>query len=105
MIKSLGLKAKLRPHEYKKARHAIGNFSKKDLSKIIRDLEKSPYGSYEKNIPKKEPTDSYFYPARQLVKCTMRADALNSHGYRVRTEMTSTKQISTSHSFLLTRAN
>ena len=93
----MGLQAKLRPHEYKKARHEIGNFSKKDLSKIIRDLEKLPYGSYEKNMPKHEPTDSYCYLARKLAKCMMRSDALNSHGYRVRMEMTATKQIPTSH--------
>ena len=77
----------------------------KDISTIIREFEKLPYESYEKKRPKHEPTDSYVYLARTLMKFMMRADALNSHGYRVRTEMTSTKQISTSHSFLLTRAN
>ena len=39
-ITSLGLKAKTKPNRYKKARYAIGNVSKKDLSKIIRDLKK-----------------------------------------------------------------
>ena len=35
-----------------------------------------------------EPTDSYFYLAIKLMKCMMRADALNSHVYPLRTEMT-----------------
>ena len=36
---SLGIKAKVRSHKYKKARYAIGNFSKKYISKIIREFE------------------------------------------------------------------
>ena len=75
LITFLDFKAKLRPHKYKKARYAIGNVSKKDLSKIIREFEKSPYDIYDKKRPKHEPTDSYFYLARQLTKCMMRADA------------------------------
>ena len=47
--------------------------------------------SYERRRPKYEPNDSYFYLARQLEKYTMRADALNSHVYPVRTEITATK--------------
>ena len=74
-----------------------GNVSKKDLSKIIREFEKLPYESYEKNGPKNEPTDSYFYLERQIAKSMMRADALNLHGYPVRMEMTVTKQIPTLH--------
>ena len=57
LITSLGLKAKVSPHIYKKSRYAIGNFSKKDLSRIIREFEKPPYESYEKKRPKLEPTD------------------------------------------------
>ena len=95
-ITSLGLKAKSRPHKYKNARYAIGNFSKKDLSKIIREFEKLSYESYEKKRPKHDPNVSYFYLSRQLVKCMMRDDPLNSHIYPVRTEMTATKQIPTS---------
>ena len=64
LITSLGFKAKVRPHKYKKSRYAIGNFSKKDLSKIIRKFEKLPYERYEKKRPKHEPTDRYFYPER-----------------------------------------
>ena len=48
-------------------------------------------------MPKHEPTDSYFYLARQLAKCTMRSYALNSDNYPVRTEMTATKNIPTSY--------
>ena len=39
LITSLILKAKTRPNNYKKARYAIGNVIKKDLSKIIREFE------------------------------------------------------------------
>ena len=97
LITSLGLKAKVRPHRWKKARYAIKNISKKDLSKIIREFEKLFYKSYEKKRPKHGPTDSYFYLAKQLEKCMIRSGALNSHGYPVRTEMTATKHILTSH--------
>ena len=97
MITSLDLKAKARPKKYKKASYAIVNVSKKDLSRIIREFEKLPYEIYERKRPKHEPTDSYFYLARQLAKCMLIADALNSHIYPVRTKMTATKQIPTLH--------
>ena len=58
LITSLGFKAKLRPQKYKKARYAIINFSKKDLSKIIKEFEKFEKFPYEKKRPKHEPTDS-----------------------------------------------
>ena len=87
-INSLGFKAKVGPHEYKKARYTIGNVSKKDLSKIIREFEKFEKLHYEKKRTKHDPTDNYFYLARQLVKCMMRADALNWHGYGGSTEIT-----------------
>ena len=61
LITSLCINAKVRPHKYKKARDAIGNFSKKDLYKIFMEFEKLPYESYEKKRPKHKPTDSYFY--------------------------------------------
>ena len=81
MITSLGLKTKVRLQKYKKARYAIRNVSNKDISKIITDFEKLPYESYENKRPEHETTDSYFYLARQLVECTMIADALKLHGY------------------------
>ena len=68
LITSLDLKAKVRPKKYKKVRYDIGNFSKKDLSNIIRKFEKLPYESYDRKRPKHEPTDSYFYPARKICK-------------------------------------
>ena len=76
-ITSLGFKSKARPKRYKKERHAIENFSKKDLSNIIREFEKLSYKIYEKKRPKHEPTKSYFYLARRLVNFMMRAYALN----------------------------
>ena len=80
LITSLVFKAKLRPQEYKKSRYAIGNVSKKDLSKIIREFEKFEKLPYEKKRPKHEPINSYFYLARQLGKFMMRDEALNWHG-------------------------
>ena len=76
LITSLGFKAKARLQKYKKARYAIVNVSKKDLSKIIRDFKKFEKLHYEKKMPKHESTDSYFYISRQLAKCMMRADTL-----------------------------
>ena len=58
LITSLGFKAKARPQKYKKARYAVGNVSKKDLSKIIKEFEKIKKLPYEKKSPKNEPTDS-----------------------------------------------
>ena len=58
LITPLGLKAKKKPKKYKKARYAIRNFNKKDLSKIISEFEKLPYESYEKDRPKHATTDS-----------------------------------------------
>ena len=88
LITSLGFKAKVRPQKYKKARYSIGNVSKKYLFKIIKEFEKTPYENYEKKRPNHEPTDSYFYLARQLAKFMKRADTLNSHSYPVRMEIT-----------------
>ena len=96
LITSLGLKVKASPKIYKKTRYATRNFIKKELSKIIREFEKLPYESYERKRPKHDPNDSYFYLARQLAKCMLRADALNSENHPVRTEITDMKQILTS---------
>ena len=60
MITSLNFKSKLRPEKHKKARYAIINVSKKDLSKIIREFDIFEKLTYEKMSPKYEPTDSYF---------------------------------------------
>ena len=49
----------------------------KDLSKIIMEFENLPYKDYVRKRPKHEPTNSYFYLARQLAKCMMRAYEFN----------------------------
>ena len=54
------------PQKYKKARYAIVNVSKKDLSKMIKKFEKIGRVPYVKRIPKHEPTPRYFH----LVKST-----------------------------------
>ena len=88
MITSLGFKTKSRSHKYKKARYAIGNVSKKDLSNKVRGFEIFEKLPPEKERPKHEPTDRYFYLARQLAKCMMISDTLNWHNYGGYTEMT-----------------
>ena len=88
MTTSLVFKAKVRPEKYKKARYAIVNVNKKDLSKIIREFEKFEKLPCKKKRPKHEPTDSYFYLARQLAKCMLRYDTLNWYDYGRYTEMT-----------------
>ena len=76
------------PHKYKNSGYTIVNFSKKDLSKIIREFERFEKLPYEKKRPKHDPNDSYFYLARELENCMMRSDALSCHSYGVYTEMT-----------------
>ena len=88
LITSLGFKTKARSQKYKKARYAIGNVSKKDLYKIIKEFEKIEKLPYEKKRPKNEPTESYFHLARQLAKCMMISDNLNWHDHGGYTEMT-----------------
>ena len=88
LINSLGFKAKVIPQKYKKARYAIVNVSKKGISKIIREFQKFETLTYEKKRPKYEPTDIYFYLARQFAKCMMRSDTLNWHDYGGYIEMT-----------------
>ena len=89
LINSLGFNTKARSKKYKKARYAIGNVSKKNLSKIIKDFEKIEKLPYEKKRPKHEPTDSSFHLARHLAKCMMRSDNLNRHKHSGYTEITS----------------
>ena len=57
LITSLGLKDNLRSKKDKKARYAINNVIMKDISKIIKDLEKLPYKGYVQKRTKHEPTD------------------------------------------------
>ena len=58
LIVSLVFKIKARSKKYKTSRYAIGNFSEKDISKIIKEFEIIEKLPYEKNRPKYEPTDS-----------------------------------------------
>ena len=76
-------------HRYKKSKYAIVNIRKKYLSKIIREFETFEKIPSEKKRPKHEPTDRYFYLAKQLVKCIMISNNLNWHDYGRYTEMTS----------------
>ena len=76
-----------------KARYAINNVSLKDISKIIKEFEKLPNEGYVQKRPNNEPTDSYLYLSRQLAKCIMRADTLNSKVDPIRTETNITQQI------------
>ena len=69
----------------------------KELSKIISEFEKFPYESCERMRHKHEPTDNYFYLARQVAKFMMRDDTLNAQVYPVRTEINYMQQIPISH--------
>ena len=51
LLTALALKTKVRSKKYKKARYAIGNFSMKDLSGIIKDFEKIVKGSFSHKVP------------------------------------------------------
>ena len=81
-------KVQINASKIQNTRYAIGNVSKKDPSKNIREFERFERLPYEKKFPKHEPTDSYCYLARQLVKCMMRSDDLNWHDYGSYMEMT-----------------
>ena len=81
LVTALAFKTKVRSSKYKKARYAIGNVSEKDLSKIIKEFEKFGKLSYEKRIPKHEPTPRYFHLVRQLAKCMMSSDQLNRYNH------------------------
>ena len=52
LVTALVFKTKVRSPKYKKARYAIRNVSEKDLSKIIKDFEKTGKLPYEKKRPK-----------------------------------------------------
>ena len=84
----MGFKTKAKSQKNKKAWYSIGNVSKKDLSKIITEFDKFEKLPSEKKRPKNEPTDSYFYLERQLVKCMMISETLNWHDYGSYKEMT-----------------
>ena len=81
LVTALAFKTKVRSPKYKKARYAIGNFSEKDLSKIIKDFEKVGKLPYDIRITKHEATYSYFCLVRQPVKCMMISDQINWHDH------------------------
>ena len=88
LITSLAFKTKVRLPEYIKARYAIGNFSEKDLSKIMKEFEKIEKLPFEKKRPNHEPTDSYFHLSREIAKCMMRSDKLNWYNHGGYTKIT-----------------
>ena len=65
----------------------------KDISKIIKEFENLSCKVYVRERPKHELNVSYFYLARQLANCVMRADSFNLNVEPVRTEMDGTQQI------------
>ena len=79
LVTALALKTNARPKKYKKARYAIRNVSKKDLSKVIKKFEKIGKVPYVKSISKHEPNLSYFHLVRCISKCMMRYDEHNRH--------------------------
>ena len=54
---------------------------RKTFLRFIREFEIFDKLPYEKKMPKHEPTDRYFYLARQLAKCMVRYETLNRHNY------------------------
>ena len=81
LVTALDFKTKVRSPKYRKAMYAIGNVSKKDLLKIIKEFEKIGKLTYDKKRPSHDPTPSYFHLVRQLAKCMMRSDQLNRHDH------------------------
>ena len=79
LVTALAFKTKVRSQKYKKARYDIGNVSEKDLSEIIKELDKIGKVPYVKRIPKHEPTSSYFHLVRYIAECMMRSDEHNRH--------------------------
>ena len=79
LVTSLAFKSKVGSQKYKKLRYAIGNVSKKDLLKNIKEFEKIGKVPYKKRIPKHEPTPSYFHLVRCISKCMMISDEHNRH--------------------------
>ena len=63
----------------KKARYAIGNVSKKDLSKISKEFDKIGKVPYVKRIPRHETTSGCFHLVRCIAKCMMISDEHNWH--------------------------
>ena len=87
LVTALALKTKARSTKYKKARHAIGNVSIKDLSNKIKEFEKFVKVPHLEKTPKHEPNLSYFHLVECLRKFMMRSGEINHHvhdGYEKR---------------------
>ena len=54
---------------------------RRTFQRLLRKFEKFEKLPYEKKRPKHEPTESYFYLAREIAKCMMRSDKLNFYGH------------------------
>ena len=91
LIASMGLKTIGRPKKNKKERYAITNVSMKDLSNINKEFEILLYECYVWKRTKHEPTASYFYLARHIDKCMMRADGFNPQVDPVRMKISCTR--------------
>ena len=79
MATALDFKTKVISQKYKKARYAIRNVSKKDLSMIIKEFEKIGKVPYVKRIHKHEPNSSYYHLVRCIAEYMMRSDEQNRH--------------------------
>ena len=89
LVTTMDLKTKARSKIYKKARHAIGNVSMKDLSEIIIEFEKIVKVPYVKRIPKHEPTSNYYHLVGCIAEYTLRCGEDNQHVHDGYTEETS----------------
>ena len=89
LVNALDFNTKVWSQKYKKARYAIVNVSKKELSKIIKKFDKIGKVPYVKRIPKQEPTSSYYHLVSCITECLMRSDEHNRHVHGSYAEETS----------------
>ena len=64
---------------------------------MIKEFERLLYKGYALKNPKNEITDSSFFLARQIAKCTMKAYSFNFHVDPVRSEINGTQHIMILH--------
>ena len=81
LVTTLDFKTKVRSQKYKKESFAIGNVSKKELLKVIKEFEKIGKVPYVKRIPKHDPTSSYYHLVKCIAECMMRSDEHNRHAH------------------------
>ena len=63
------------------------------FQRLSMSLKILPYKGYVRKRPKHEPTDSYVYMERRIVRCMMRAGAFNLHVGPVRTKISGPQHI------------